>query len=43
VGGGLKFVLLDHQELQETKDMVESIKDIYKKQVMDGVEITDLT
>jgi hypothetical protein len=35
-------VLLDHPELQETKDRVESINDIYKKQVMDGVEITDL-
>jgi hypothetical protein len=38
----LKYVLLDHPELQERKDRVESIKDIYKKQVMDGVEITDL-
>jgi hypothetical protein len=43
VGGGLNYVLLDHPELQETKDMVESMNDIYKKQVMDGVEITDLT
>jgi hypothetical protein len=41
--GGLNYVLLDHPELQETKDRVESINDIYKKQVMDGVEITDLT
>jgi hypothetical protein len=39
----LNYVLLDHPELQETKDRVESINDIYKKQVMDGVEITDLT
>jgi hypothetical protein len=41
--GALNYVLLDHPELQETKDRVESINDIYKKQVMDGVEITDLT
>jgi hypothetical protein len=41
--GLLNYVLLDHPELQETKDRVESIHDIYKKQVMDGVEITDLT
>jgi hypothetical protein len=41
--GALNYVLLDHPELQETKDRVESIHNIYKKQVMDGVEITDLT
>jgi hypothetical protein len=41
--GALNYVLLDHPELQETKDRVESINDIYEKQVMDGVEITDLT
>jgi hypothetical protein len=41
--GPLNYVLLDHPELQETKDRVESINDIYKKQVMDGVDITDLT
>jgi hypothetical protein len=36
-------VLLDHPELQETNDRVQSINDIYEKQVMDGVAITDLT
>jgi hypothetical protein len=41
--GALNYVLLDHPELQETKDRVESINNIYKKQVMDGVEITGLT
>jgi hypothetical protein len=41
--GPLKYMLLDHPELQETKDRVESIHDIYKKQVMDGVETTDFT
>jgi hypothetical protein len=39
----LNYVLLDHPELQETKDRVQSINDIYEKQVMDGVTITDLT
>jgi hypothetical protein len=32
-----------HPELQETKDMVRSIKKIYEQQVEDGVEISDLT
>jgi hypothetical protein len=36
-------VLLDHPELQKMNDRVESINDIYKKQVMDSVEITDIT
>jgi hypothetical protein len=36
-------VLLDHPELQETNDRVQSINNIYEKQVMDGVAITDLT
>jgi hypothetical protein len=30
-------------ELQETKDMVRSIKEIYQQQVKDGVDIADLT
>jgi hypothetical protein len=33
---------LDHPELQETKDRVRSINEIYEKQVRDGVKITDL-
>jgi hypothetical protein len=41
--GALNYVLLYHPELQETKDRGESINDIYKKQVIDGIEITDLT
>jgi hypothetical protein len=39
----LNYVLLDHPELQETNDRVQSINDIYKKQLMDGVVITDVT
>jgi hypothetical protein len=39
----LNYVLLDHPELQEMNDRVQSINDIYEKQVMDGVAITDLT
>jgi hypothetical protein len=39
----LNYVILDHPELQETNDRVQSINDIYEKQVMDGVAITDLT
>jgi hypothetical protein len=41
--GPLNYVLLDRPELQETNDRVQSINEIYEKQVMDGVEITDLT
>jgi hypothetical protein len=37
------YILLDHPELQETKDRVRSIKDIYEQQVKDGVDIADLT
>jgi hypothetical protein len=37
------YVLLDHPELQETKDRVQSITDIYEKQVIYGVAITYLT
>jgi hypothetical protein len=36
-------VLFDHPELQETKDRVQSIHDIYEKRIIDGVVITDLT
>jgi hypothetical protein len=32
-----------HPELQETKDRVKSINEIYAKQVRDGIEITDIT
>jgi hypothetical protein len=39
--GALNYVLMDHPELQETNDRVESINDIYKKQ--NCAEITDLT
>jgi hypothetical protein len=35
--------MLDHPELQETKDRVRSIKEIYEQQVKDGVDIVDLT
>jgi hypothetical protein len=34
---------LDHPEPQEMKDRVQSINDIYEKQVIYGVAITDLT
>jgi hypothetical protein len=36
-------VTLDHPELQETNDRVQSIDEIYEKQVMDVVAINDLT
>jgi hypothetical protein len=36
----LNYVLLDHPELEETNDRVQSIHDIYEKQVMDGFAIT---
>jgi hypothetical protein len=36
-------MLLDHPELQERKSWVQSIHDIYEKQVMDVVASTDLT
>jgi hypothetical protein len=39
----LNYVILDHPELQEMNDRVQSINDIYEKQAMDGVAITDLT
>jgi hypothetical protein len=35
--------MLDHPELQETKDRERSIKEIYKQQVKDGVDVVDLT
>jgi hypothetical protein len=38
----LNHILLDHPELQDTKDRVKSINEIYEKQVRDGVDITDL-
>jgi hypothetical protein len=41
--GGMNYVLLYNPELQETNDRVQSINDIYEKQVMDDVAITDLT
>jgi hypothetical protein len=41
--GPLNYILINHPELQETKDRVQSINDIYAKQVRNGVEITDLT
>jgi hypothetical protein len=34
---------LDQSDLQETKDRVQSIHDIYQKQVINGAAITDLT
>jgi hypothetical protein len=39
----LNYILLDHPELQETKDIVQSIREIYARQVREGVYITDLT
>jgi hypothetical protein len=39
----LNYVLLDHPELQEMKVGVQSVNDIYEKQVIYGVTITDLT
>jgi hypothetical protein len=41
--GPLNYILLDHPELQETKERVKSINEIYVKHVRDGIEITDLT
>jgi hypothetical protein len=41
--GPLKYILLDHPELQETKDRVKSIADLYDQQVKYGVNIVDLT
>jgi hypothetical protein len=41
--GPPNYILLDHHKLQETKDRVRSIKEIYKQQVKDGVDIADLT
>jgi hypothetical protein len=41
--GPLNYVLLDHPELQETNDRVQSMNDIYETQVMGGIAITDLT
>jgi hypothetical protein len=41
--GPLNYILLDHPELQETKERVQSINEIYAKQVRDGVGIVDLT
>jgi hypothetical protein len=38
----LNDILLDHPELQETKDRVQSICEIYARQVREGVDITDL-
>jgi hypothetical protein len=39
----LNCILLDHPELQETKEKVWSISKIYANQVIYGVSITDLT
>jgi hypothetical protein len=41
--GPLNYVLLDHPELQESKDRVQSICEIYARQVREGVEINDIT
>jgi hypothetical protein len=41
--GPLNYIVLDHPELQETKDIVQSIGEIYARQGIEGVEITDLT
>jgi hypothetical protein len=40
--GPLNYILLEHPELQETKDRVKSINEIHEKQVRDGVDITNL-
>jgi hypothetical protein len=40
--GPIDYIMLDHPELQETKERVRSIKEIYEQQVKDGVEIADL-
>jgi hypothetical protein len=39
----LNYVLLDHPELKETENKMQSINYIYERQIMDGVAITDLT
>jgi hypothetical protein len=39
----LNYNLLDHPEIQETKNRVQSIGEIYVRQVRQGVDITDLT
>jgi hypothetical protein len=41
--GPLNYLLLDHPELQEKKERVHSINDIYEKQVIDGAEIIYVT
>jgi hypothetical protein len=41
--GPLNYILIDHPEVQETKEILQSINEIYAKQVRDGVEIVDLT
>jgi hypothetical protein len=41
--GTLNYIMLDHSVLQETKDRVRSIKDIYEQQVNDGVDIAEFT
>jgi hypothetical protein len=41
--GPLNYIMLDHPKLQEMKDRVRSIKEIYQYQVKDGVDIADLT
>jgi hypothetical protein len=40
--GPQNLILLDHPELQETKERVKSINEIYAKQVRYGIDITDL-
>jgi hypothetical protein len=40
--GPLNYILLDHTELQETKDRMQSIGEIYVRQVREGVDITDI-
>jgi hypothetical protein len=40
--GPLNYILIDHPELEKTKDRVHSINKIYMKQVRDGVDIIDL-
>jgi hypothetical protein len=39
----LNYILLDHPDLQETKERVTSIHGIYEKQVRDGIDIADLS
>jgi hypothetical protein len=41
--GPLNYIIIDHPEVPETKKRLQSISEIYAKQVKYGVEVTYLT